>query len=180
MKNNLNLIWIDLEMTGLNPDINKIIEIATVVTDKDLNIIADGPNIAIFQEDDKLDIMDKWNTKHHNKSGLVDRVKKSEINEQMAERKTIKFLKQYINANQSPMCGNSICMDKMFLVRYMPKLAQFFHYRQIDVSTIKELVTRWMPSIKENNKKESSHLALRDIYDSITELKYYRKHFIKQ
>ncbi len=179
-KNKFNLIWIDLEMTGLEPDINKIIEIATVITDKDLNIIAEGPNVAIFQTDDALNIMDKWNTKHHNKSGLVNRVKKSKINEQIAEAETIKFLKQYVNKDKSPMCGNSICMDKRFLVRYMPELAKFFHYRQIDVSTIKELARRWKPSIKKKSKKESSHLALADIYDSIAELKYYREHFIKQ
>ena len=174
----LNLIWIDLEMTGLMTDSDRIIEIATVVTDKELNVIAEGPVFAIHQEDDLLDGMDDWNTKQHGKSGLTQRVRESMISEAHAELTTIEFLQQHVLPSKSPMCGNSICQDRRFLARCMPDLEKFFHYRNLDVSSLKELAVRWAPKILESIEKNSSHLALSDIYDSINELKHYRKHFI--
>lgn len=178
MKNNQHLIWIDLEMTGLSPEQDRILEIATIVTDKHLNILAQGPVIAIHQSDERLSAMDSWNTKQHNASGLVPRVQASVWTEVMAEKETIAFLTQYIDAGKSPMCGNSICQDRRFLCNYMPDLAAYFHYRNLDVSTLKELVLRWRPSLIQGIKKESKHLALDDIKDSIQELIYYREHFI--
>jgi len=174
-----HLIWIDLEMTGLNPDTDLIIEIATIVTDKDLNILAQGPVIAVHQSDEALTAMDDWNQLHHGQSGLIDRVKASTINDAEAERLTIEFLKQWVSANTSPICGNSIGQDRRFLVRYMPELEAYFHYRNIDVSTLKELAARWAPALKEGFKKETKHQALDDIIESIEELRYYREHFIK-
>ncbi len=174
-----HLIWIDLEMTGLNPDTDLIIEIATIVTDKDLNILAQGPVIAVHQSDEALAAMDDWNQLHHGQSGLIDRVKASTINDAEAERLTIEFLKQWVSANTSPICGNSIGQDRRFLVRYMPELEAYFHYRNIDVSTLKELAARWAPALKEGFKKETKHQALDDIIESIEELRYYREHFIK-
>jgi oligoribonuclease len=174
-----HLIWIDLEMTGLNPDSDLIIEIATVVTDKDLNILAQGPVLAIHQSDAALAAMDDWNQKHHGQSGLIDRVKASTINEVEAERLTIEFLKQWVPENTSPICGNSIGQDRRFLYRYMPKLEAYFHYRNIDVSTLKELAARWAPEVKNGFNKESTHQALDDIIESIEELRYYREHFIR-
>ena len=174
-----HLIWIDLEMTGLNPDSDLIIEIATVVTDKDLNILAQGPVLAVHQPDEALAAMDDWNQKHHGGSGLIDRVKASTINAAEAERLTIEFLKQWVPENTSPICGNSIGQDRRFLYRYMPKLEAYFHYRNIDVSTLKELAARWAPEVKEGFKKESTHEALQDVIESIEELRYYREHFIK-
>ena len=174
-----HLIWIDLEMTGLNPDSDLIIEIATVVTDKDLNILAQGPVLAVHQSDEALAAMDDWNQKHHGGSGLIDRVKASTINAAEAERLTIEFLKQWVPENTSPICGNSIGQDRRFLYRYMPKLEAYFHYRNIDVSTLKELAARWAPEVKEGFNKESTHQALQDIIESIEELRYYREHFIK-
>ncbi|WP_133130846.1 oligoribonuclease [Legionella yabuuchiae] len=178
MKHSQNLIWIDLEMTGLNPETDRIIEIATIVTDAQLNILAEGPVFAVHQPEALLNAMDEWNTRQHNQSGLVTRVKESKISEAEAEEKTIQFLSQYLDKGQSPMCGNSICQDRRFLVRYMPKLADFFHYRNLDVSTLKELAARWNPKLLSGVKKQSKHLALDDIKDSIEELVYYRKHFI--
>ena len=173
------LIWIDLEMTGLNPDIDVIIEIATVVTDKDLNIMAQGPVLAVYQSDEILANMDEWNQKHHGASGLINRVKSSRINNIEAERLTIEFLKEWVPENTSPICGNSIGQDRRFLYRYMPKLEAYFHYRNIDVSTLKELAARWAPKVKEGFNKESTHQALDDIIESIEELKYYRDNFIR-
>jgi len=178
MDKKTNLIWIDLEMTGLIPEKDIIIEIATVVTDANLNVLADGPSIAIHQDDKHLDSMDEWNTRQHTKSGLVQRVKESKTSLNEAEKQTLDFLIQYVDPNASPMCGNSICQDRRFLYIYMPKLEKFFHYRHIDVSTLKELAVRWKPDIVSASFKQSKHLALSDIYDSINELKHYREHFI--
>ena len=174
-----NLIWIDLEMTGLDPDTDLIIEIATVITDKDLNILAQGPVIVVHQSDEALAAMDDWNQKHHGQSGLIERVKASLINDVEAERLTIDFLKDWVPANTSPICGNSIGQDRRFLYRYMPTLEAYFHYRNIDVSTLKELAARWAPAVKDGFNKESTHQALDDILESIEELQYYREHFIK-
>lgn len=180
MKNNQNLIWIDLEMTGLSPENDRIIEIATVVTDMQLNILAEGPVFAIHQDDARIAGMDEWNTRQHNQSGLVKRIQESTVTEAQAEKATIEFLQQYIDKGKSPMCGNSICQDRRFLCNYMPELAAFFHYRNLDVSTLKELVIRWRPEILSGVVKQSKHLALDDIKDSIEELAYYRQHFIKE
>ncbi len=173
-----NLIWIDLEMTGLLPESDVIIEIATIVTDKDLNILAEGPALAIHQSDETLNAMDEWNTEHHNQSGLVKRIKESHISTQQAEIETIEFLKEWVNEGVSPMCGNTICQDRRFLYNYMPKLEKFFHYRHIDVTTLKELAVRWKPEAKMIREGEPAHLALADIKDSIDELKHYRSTFI--
>jgi oligoribonuclease len=178
MKNNQNLIWIDLEMTGLEPEQDRIIEIATIVTDAHLNILAEGPVIAVAQPKAFLDGMDSWNTKQHNQSGLVKRVLESEVEEAQAEQLTLAFLNQYLDKGKSPMCGNTICQDRRFLYKYMPELAAFFHYRNLDVSTLKELAMRWRPELLSGVVKESKHLALDDIKDSINELIYYRQHFI--
>jgi len=174
-----NLIWIDLEMTGLDPDNDLIIEIATVITDKNLNVLAQGPVLAVHQSDAALAAMDDWNQQHHGQSGLIDRVKASPYNDAEAERLTIEFLKQWVPENTSPICGNSIGQDRRFLYRYMPKLEAYFHYRNIDVSTLKELAARWAPEVKDGFNKVSSHQALDDILESIEELRYYREHFIK-
>ena len=179
MDKQTNLIWIDLEMTGLVPEKDVIIEIATVVTDKNLNVLAEGPALAIHQSEELLTEMDEWNTEHHTNSGLVQRVKNSNISTKQAEIQTLNFLKQYLNPHVSPMCGNTICQDRRFLYNYMPALERFFHYRHIDVSTLKELAIRWKPDAKMEFKKDSAHLALSDIYDSIDELKHYREVFIK-
>ena len=174
-----NLIWIDLEMTGLDTQNDLIIEIATIVTDSELNILAEGPMLAIHQSDEVMAGMDEWNTKQHGNSGLTERVKKSTITEAEAEQQTIAFLQQYVPKGKSPMCGNSICQDRRFLARCMPELEAYFMYRNLDVSTLKELAARWAPSVANGFVKNSSHLALDDTKDSINELKHYREHFIK-
>lgn len=174
-----NLIWIDLEMSGLDTSRDVIIEIATVVTDSELNTLAEGPMLAIHQSDDTLKGMDEWNTRQHGNSGLTERVKNSTVNEAEAERQTIEFLRQYVPAKASPMCGNSICQDRRFLARCMPELEAYFHYRNLDVSSLKELAKRWAPTVFKGFSKQSSHLALDDVRDSIDELKFYREHFLK-
>ncbi|MBS0423020.1 MAG: oligoribonuclease [Proteobacteria bacterium] len=173
-----NLIWIDMEMTGLNPDADRIIEVALVITDSQLNTIAEGPVLVVHQSDEVLNGMDKWNQSTHSKSGLIGKVKASRLSEAEVEAQLIEFLKLHVPSGVSPMCGNSICQDRRFMVRSMPQLEAYFHYRNLDVSTLKELVKRWKPGIASGLSKESKHEALADIYDSINELKYYRQHFI--
>ncbi len=177
--NEFNLIWLDMEMTGLDPDNDKIIEVAVVVTDMNLNVIAEGPVFAIHQSDETLDKMDAWNKGTHGRSGLIDRVKASTVSEADAETELIAFLKKYVPSGKSPMCGNSICQDRRFMARGMPKLEAFFHYRNLDVSTLKELCRRWKPELASGFKKHQKHTALADIIESIEELRYYREHFIK-
>jgi oligoribonuclease len=177
--NEFNLVWIDMEMTGLDPDNDRIIEVAAVVTDANLNVLAEGPVIAVHQSDATLDKMDNWNKGTHGRSGLIDRVKASTIDEAQAEEQLIAFLRQWVPANKSPMCGNSICQDRRFMARGMPKLEAFFHYRNLDVSTLKELCRRWKPELASGFKKAQKHTALADIIESIEELRYYREHFIK-
>jgi oligoribonuclease len=175
-----NLIWIDLEMTGLDTQADRILEIATVITDSPLNALAEGPVLAIHQSDQVLEAMDDWNKKQHRKSGLIERVRTSELKEREAELQTLEFLSQYVPKGKSPMCGNSICQDRRFLHRCMPELEDYFHYRNLDVSTLKELARRWYPGIARGFSKDSSHLALDDVYDSINELRYYREQlFVK-
>ncbi len=174
-----NLIWIDLEMTGLVPEQHRVIEIATLVTDSHLNLLAEGPMIAIHQSDAELAAMDEWNTRQHGGSGLTQRVRDSRVGEDEAQARTIEFLSKWVPAGKSPMCGNSICQDRRFLARWMPGLERFFHYRNLDVSTLKELCRRWMPDVAKALTKSSTHLALDDIRDSVAELQYYREHFLK-
>lgn len=179
MQSPQNLIWIDLEMTGLEPEHDVIIEMATIVTDSNLNILATGPVIAVHQSDALLAGMDEWNTRTHGDSGLTQRVRDSQISAAEAEAQTIAFLEQWVPKGKSPICGNSIGQDRRFLCRYMPTLEAFFHYRNLDVSTLKILAERWAPQIKEGFQKKGTHQALDDIRESIAELQYYREHFIK-
>ena len=174
-----NLIWIDLEMTGLDPFRDRIIEIATLVTDVHLNELAEGPIVAIRQADETLKGMDDWNREQHGRSGLTERVRDSRRDERSAERETIAFLGDFVPPGKSPMCGNSVCQDRRFLARFMPQLEDFFHYRNLDVSTLKELARRWSPAMAEGFVKDSKHLALEDIRDSIAELRYYRERFLR-
>jgi oligoribonuclease len=174
-----HLIWIDLEMTGLVPETHRIIEIATLVTDSQLNLLAEGPVMAIHQSNADLAAMDDWNTNQHGGSGLTHRVRESRIGEAEAEDRTIAFLSAWVPPGKSPMCGNSICQDRRFMARWMPKLERFFHYRNLDVSTLKELALRWSPEVAKSFTKQSTHLALDDIRDSVAELKHYRTHFIR-
>ena len=176
--NNNNLIWLDMEMSGLLPDSDRILELAAVVTDAELNVLGESPVLVIHQSDAVLDGMDAWNQGTHKRSGLIDKVKASTLEEQAATTQMITFLKQFVPAGKSPMCGNSICQDRRFMARYMPDLEAYFHYRNLDVSVFKELARRWKPEIYSGFKKASRHEALADIYESIDELKYYREHFI--
>lgn len=177
--NELNLVWVDMEMTGLEPDTDRIIEVAIVVTDMHLNVLAEGPVVVVHQSDATLDAMDSWNKGTHGRSGLIDKVKASTVSEAQAEEELIAFMRKWVPAGKAPMCGNTIGQDRRFMVRYMPKLEAFFHYRNIDVSTLKELCKRWKPEVVSGFKKAQKHTALADILESIEELKYYREHFIK-
>lgn len=173
------LIWIDLEMTGLSPDNDRIIEIATIVTDNHLTVLAEGPVLAVHQADAVLNGMDEWNTRTHGASGLTQRVRESTLTEAEVERLTLEFIQQYVPKNKSPLCGNSICQDRRFLARYMPALEGYVHYRNLDVSSIKELVRRWRPALADGFDKKNTHRALDDIRESIEELRYYREHFLR-
>ena len=174
-----NLVWIDLEMTGLDPDKDRIIEVAIVVTDSHLNVLGEAPVLVVHQPDEVLDGMDKWNSSTHARSGLTSKVRASALDEAAVEQQLLAFLAQYVPVNTSPMCGNSICQDRRFLARHMRRLEAYFHYRNLDVSTVKELARRWKPEIAKGLVKQSKHEALADIYESIDELKYYRENFLK-
>jgi oligoribonuclease len=178
-KNNNNLVWLDMEMTGLDPVNDKIIEIAVIVTDPNLEILSEAPVFVIKQDDSLLQNMDAWNTNTHSKSGLIEKVKHSTTSEKDAEDQLINFLKPYVDKNKSPMCGNTICQDRRFMANYMPKLEAYFHYRNLDVSVFKELAKRWRPELIGKFKKSAKHEALADIKESIEELKFYREHFLK-
>lgn len=179
MQDARNLIWVDMEMTGLDPDRDAVIEIATIVTDSDLTTLAEGPVIAIHQSGARLDAMDEWNTTHHNNSGLVARVRASDHDEARAAAETLAFLRQWVPEGASPMCGNTICQDRRFMSRHLPELEAFFHYRNLDVSTLKILMQRWRPELEAGFAKSGTHLALDDIRESIEEMRYYREHFLR-
>lgn len=174
-----NLVWLDLEMTGLDPDSDRILEIATLVTDKYLNVLAEGPDIVVHQSDAVLAGMGEWCTRQHGQSGLTQRARESRHNEAQAEQATLEFVRRFVPPNSSPLCGNSICQDRRFLARHMPLLEKFFHYRNLDVSTLKELAKRWAPEVASGFTKESAHLALSDIHDSVAELRHYRAHLMR-
>ena len=178
-QNDTHLVWIDMEMSGLEPDSDRVLEVALIVTDKDLNLVEEGPVLVVHQSDAVLDAMDNWNKGTHGKSGLIDKVKASTLSEADVEARMIEFMKNHVGERVSPMCGNSICQDRRFLARHMPKLEAYFHYRNLDVSTLKELAARWRPELKDGFKKANSHTALADIQESIEELKYYRDTFIR-
>jgi oligoribonuclease len=178
-QNNTHLVWVDMEMSGLNPDTDVVLEVALVVTDKDLNLVEEGPVLVVHQSDAVLDGMDSWNKGTHGKSGLIDKVKASTLSEADVALKMVEFMKQHVAERTSPMCGNSICQDRRFMARHLPDLEAYFHYRNLDVSTLKELAARWRPELKDGFKKANSHTALADIQESIEELKYYREHFIR-
>lgn len=179
MQNASNLIWVDMEMTGLDPDQDSVIEIATIVTDTNLNTLAEGPVIAVHQSDATLGAMDEWNTTHHTRSGLVDRVRASDYDEQRTAQETLAFLQQWVPSASSPMCGNTICQDRRFMARHLPELEAFFHYRNLDVSTLKILMQRWRPELEVGFNKTGTHQALDDIRESINEMRYYREHFLR-
>jgi oligoribonuclease len=179
VQNDTRLVWIDMEMSGLNPDTDRVLEVALVVTDKDLNLLEEGPVLVVHQSDAVLDGMDNWNKSTHAKSGLVEKVKASTLSESDVETRMVEFMKRYVGERKSPMCGNSICQDRRFLARHLPKLEAYFHYRNLDVSTLKELAARWRPELKDGFKKANKHTALADIMESIEELRYYREHFIR-
>lgn len=178
-QNDTHLVWIDMEMSGLEPDTDRILEVALIVTDKDLNLVEEGPVLVVHQSDAVLDAMDSWNKGTHGKSGLIDKVKTSTLGEADVEARMLEFMRNHVGERKSPMCGNSICQDRRFLARHMPKLEAYFHYRNLDVSTLKELAARWRPELKDGFKKSNSHTALADIQESIEELKYYRDNFIR-
>lgn len=178
-QNDTHLVWVDMEMSGLDPDKDVVLEVALVVTDKDLNLVEEGPVLVVHQSDAVLDAMDSWNKSTHGKSGLIDKVKASPLSEADVENQMIEFMKLYVGESKSPMCGNSICQDRRFMARHLPKLEAYFHYRNLDVSTLKELAARWRPELKDGFKKANNHTALADIHESIEELKYYREHFIR-
>jgi oligoribonuclease len=178
-QNDTHLVWVDMEMSGLDPDKDVVLEVALVVTDKDLNLVEEGPVLVVRQSDAVLDGMDSWNKSTHGKSGLIDKVKASTLSEADVEQRMLDFMKQHVGERKSPMCGNSICQDRRFMARHLPKLEAYFHYRNLDVSTLKELAARWRPELKDGFKKANNHTALADIQESIEELRYYRDKFIK-
>lgn len=178
-QNNTHLVWIDMEMSGLNPDTDVVLEVALIVTDKDLNLVEEGPVLVLHQPDSVLDAMDNWNKGTHGKSGLIDKVKASTLTAADVSARMIEFMKLHVPERTSPMCGNSICQDRRFMARHLPEMEAYFHYRNLDVSTLKELAGRWRPELKDGFKKANSHTALADIQESIEELKYYREHFIR-
>jgi oligoribonuclease len=178
-QNDTHLVWVDMEMSGLDPDKDVVLEVALIVTDKDLNLVEEGPVLVVHQPDAVLDGMDSWNKGTHGKSGLIDKVKASPLSEVDVEAQMIEFMKRHVGERKSPMCGNSICQDRRFMARHLPKLEAYFHYRNLDVSTLKELAARWRPELKDGFKKANSHTALADIQESIDELRYYREHFIR-